>query len=176
MLKEAGYLIMNLNSKNLLLVLAIFLIVVGLVKPDMSNLGIYPNRPSTVDVMELVAPADENVKKEAEDVINLLKSANGSKTDLKKLRDLSLDLGRLVELDGDDLVIKNTEEIRQANSLAGPMLRLDVKGKYPNLAKEAKEVIVASIGDDNINLSPELRTKAVDGFNALAWAYNEASK
>ena len=74
------------------------------------------------------------------------------------------------------MVIKNTEEIRQANSLAGTMLRLDIKGKYPNLAKEATEVIVASIGDDNINLSPELRTKAADGFNALAWAYNEASK
>jgi hypothetical protein len=167
---------MNLNSKNVLLALAGLLIVIGLIKPDLSKLGISPSRPSIIDVMELVAPTDENVKKEAEDVINLLKSANVPKADLKKLRDLSLDLGRLVELDGDDLVIKNTEEIRQANSLAGPMLRLDIKGKYPDLPKEAKEVIVASIGDDNINLSPELRTKAVDGFNALAWAYNEASK
>jgi hypothetical protein len=167
---------MNLNSKNVLLALAGLLIVIGLIKPDLSKLGISPSRPSIIDVMELVAPTDENVKKEAEDVIGLLKSANVPKTELKKLRDLSLDLGRLVELDGDDLVIKNTEEIRQANALAGPMLRLDVKGKYPNLAKEAKEVIVASIGDDNINLSPELRTKAVSGFNALAWAYNEASK
>lgn len=167
---------MNLNSKNTLLALAGLLIVIGLVKPDLSRLGISPGRPSTIDVMELLAPADKNVKKEAEDVVDLLKSANAPKADLKKLRDLSLDLGRLVELDGDDLVIKNTEEIRQANALAGPMLRLDIKGKYPNLAKEAKEVIVASIGDDNINLSPELRTKAVDGFNALAWAYNEASK
>jgi hypothetical protein len=167
---------MNLNSKNVLLALAALLIVIGLVQPDLSKLGISPNRPSTIDAMELVAPADENVKKEAEDVISLLRSASGSKSDLKRLRDLSLDLGRLVELDGEDLVIKNTEEIRQANSLAGVMLRLDIKGKYPNLAKEAKEVIVASIGDDNINLSPELRIKAVAGFNALAWAYNEASK
>lgn len=167
---------MNLNSKNIFLALAALLIVIGLVKPDLSKLGIFPNSPSTIDVMEIVAPADKDVKKEAEDVVDLLKSANVPKTDLKKLRDLSLDLERLVELDGDDLVIKNTEEIRQANALAGTMLRLDIKGKYPNLAKEATEVIVASIGDDNINLSPELRTKAADGFNALAWAYNEASK
>lgn len=167
---------MNLNSKNLLLVLAAFLIIVGLVKPDLSNLGISPSKPANIDVLELAAPTDENIRKEAEDVANLLKSSNGSKSDFKKLRDLTLDLGRLVELDGEDLVIKNTEEIRQANSLAGVMLRLDIKGKYPSLSKEAKEVIVASIGDDNINLSSELRAKAVSGFNALAWAYNEASK
>lgn len=164
------------NNRNLLLVIASLLIFVGVIRPDLSSMGWFPNRPAAIDVLELAAPTDELLKKEAEDVAKLLKSSGGSKSDLKRLRDLSLDLGRLVELDGEDLVIKNTEEIRQANSLAGVMLRLDIKGKYPNLAKEAKEVIVASIGDDNINLSPELRIKAVAGFNALAWAYNEASK
>jgi hypothetical protein len=167
---------MSLNSKNILLVLAGLLIVVGLFKPDLSDLGISPSSPVTIDVLDLSAPTEENVKKEAEDVIVLLKSKNSSKSDCKKLRDLMIDLGRLVELDGEDMVIKNTEEIRQANSLAGVMLRLDIKGKYPELAKEAKEVIIAAIGDDNINLSQELRQKAVDGFNALAWAYNEASR
>ena len=161
-------------NKNIILVLAALLILLGLsAKFNLVNLS--PNNPK-VDVMELVEPTDPNVKREADDVIASLKSAGGDKKDFKKLRDLSLDLGRLVQLDGEDLVIKNTEEIRQANSLAGVMLKLDIKGKYPNLAKEAFEVIVASIGDDNIPLSPELRTKAVDGFNSLAWAYNEASK
>ena len=47
-----------------------------------------------------------------------------------------------MELDGEDLVIKNTDEIRQANSIAGVMLRLDIKGKYPDLAKEANRYIV----------------------------------
>jgi hypothetical protein len=56
------------------------------------------------------------------------------------------------------------------------MLKLDIKGKYPNLAKESKEVVVASIGDDKILLSKELRVKAVEGLNALAWAFNEGSK
>jgi hypothetical protein len=56
------------------------------------------------------------------------------------------------------------------------MLRLDIKGKYPNLAKEAKEVVVAAIGDDQIPLSKELRVKAVEGLNALAWAFNMGSK
>lgn len=163
-----------MNNK-LVLVIGALLILLGLAKIDVTNL-LPVNGPGNVDVMELSAPSDENVKKEAQDVIDLLKASKGSKADFKKLRDLSLDLGRLVELDGEDLVVKSTEEIRQANSIAGVMLRLDIKGKYPNLAKEAKEVVVASIGDDNITLSPDLRTKAVAGFNALAWAYNEASK
>lgn len=165
-----------MNNNRILLVIASLLIFVGVMRPDLSSIGWFPNRPAAIDVLELAAPTDDLLKKEAEDVAKLLKSSGGPKSDFKRLRDLTLDIARLVELDGDDLVIKNTEEIRQANSLSGVMLRLDIKGKYADLAKEAKQVIVASIGDDNIILSPDLRTKAVAGFNALAWAYNEASK
>jgi hypothetical protein len=163
-------------NKNTLLIVGGLLILLGLTKFDLGRLNPITPSPSNIDVMELVAPSDENVKKEADDVVSLLKTSSGPKNDFKRLRDLTLDLGRLVQLDGEDLVIKNTDEIRQANSIAGVMLRLDIKGKYANLPKEAKEVIVASIGDDNINLTPDLRVKAVEGFNALAWAYNEASK
>ena len=163
-----------MNKNTPLLILAFILILLGLTKPDLTNF--FPNKVNAVDVMELPEPTDPNVKKEALEVISLLKQISGEKNNFKRLRDLCLDLARLIELDGDDLVIKNTDEIRQANSIAGPMLRLDIKGKYANLAKETKEVIVAAVGDDNINLSTELRAKGVDGFNALAWAYNEASK
>ncbi len=163
-----------MNKKNIVLGLAGLLIIVGLVKPDLS--GLLGSKPVVIDVLELTAPSDETLLKEAKDVLDVVKKNNMSKQEARKLRDLYLDIGQLVKLDGEDEVIKNTEEIRQANSIAGPMLRLDIKGKYPNLAKEAKEVIVAAIGDDNIVLSPELRVKGVDGFNALAWAYNEASK
>ena len=163
-----------MNQKNILLALAGLLIIVGLLKPEFSNI-LDPNKPSVVDVLELPAPTDESVKKEAEDVVTVLKEA-GAKNDAKRLRDLYIDLAKLVELDGEDEVIKSTEEIRQANSLAGVMLRLDIKGKYPDLAKETKEVVVAAIGDDQIPLSKELRTKAVEGLNALAWACNMGSK
>jgi hypothetical protein len=163
-----------MNQKNILLALAGLLIIIGLLKPEFSNI-LGPNKPSVVDVLELSAPTDEAVKKEAEDVVTVLKEA-GAKNDAKRLRDLYIDLAKLVELDGEDEVVKSTEEIRQANSLAGVMLKLDMKGKYPNLAKEAKEVVVASIGDDQILLSKELRVKAAEGFNALAWACNQGSK
>jgi hypothetical protein len=161
-------------DKKILLGLAGLLILIGLLKPEFPNI-LGPNKPSVVDVLELSAPTDEAVKKEAEDVVTLLKEA-GAKNDAKRLRDLYIDLAKLVELDGEDEVVKSTEEIRQANSLAGVMLRLDMKGKYPNLAKESKEVVVAAIGDDQIPLSKELRVKAVEGLNALAWACNTGSK
>ena len=160
-------------DKKVLLGLGVLLVLVGLLKPEFSDL--LKPRPSVVDVLELSIPTDEAVKKEADDVVSVLKEA-GIKSEAKRLRDLYIDLAKLVELDGEDEVIKSTEEIRQANSLAGIMLRLDMKGKYPNLAKEAKEVVVASIGDDQILLSKELRVKAVEGLNALAWACNEGSK
>jgi hypothetical protein len=164
-----------MKNNSLLLVVAGLLILVGLAKFDFSSLNILPNRPNAVDVLELPEPTDETVKKEADDVVAVLKES-GAKGDAKRLRDLYLDLAKLVELDGEDEVVKSTEEIRQANSLAGVMLRLDIKGKYPNLAKEAKEVVIASIGDDQIILSKELRAKAVEGLNALAWACNQGSK
>jgi len=157
-------------DKKVLLALGGLLILLGLLKPEFSN--ILNPRPSVVDVLELPTPTDEAVKKEADDVVALVKES-GVKSDAKRLRDLYLDLAKLVELDGEDEVIKSTEEIRQANSLAGVMLRLDIKGKYPNLAKE---VVVAAIGDDQIPLSKELRAKAVEGLNALAWAFNMGSK
>jgi hypothetical protein len=156
-------------DKKVLLALGGLLILVGLLKPEFSDM--FKPRPAVVDVLELSVPTDEAVKKEADDVVVVLKEA-GIKSEARKLRDLYIDLAKLVELDGEDEVIKSTEEIRQANSLAGIMLRLDIKGKYPNLAKEAKEVVVASIGDDQILLSKELRVKAVEGLNALAWACN----
>jgi hypothetical protein len=164
-----------MKNNNLVLIIAGLLILVGLTKLDLSRLNLLPSRPVSVDVLEIPEPTDESVKKEANDVVAVLKES-GDKSDAKRLRDLYIDLAKLVELDGENEVIRNTEEIRQANSLAGVMLRLDIKGKYLNLAKEAKEVVVAAIGDDQIILSKELRSKAVDGLNALAWAFNEGSK
>lgn len=163
-----------MNKNTILLIIAGCLIIAGLGKLDLSNLWVVPNRPS-VDVMELPKPTDANVLQQSQDVLAIVK-AQMDKNEAKRLRDLYLDMQQLIRLDGDDEVIKNTEDILQANSLAGPMLKLDLKGKYPDLAKECKEVVVSAIGDENIQLSPELRTKAMEGFGALAWAFNEGSK
>lgn len=162
------------NNKALLCIAAL-LIFIGLTQSYLPNLLPGIGRPASIDVLELPAPTDENILKEANDVVGIVK-AKLTKAEARKLRDLYIDIKTLIKLDGEDEVIKTTEEIRQANSLSGVMLRMDMKGKYPELAKELKEVVVAAIGDDYIVLSPDLRLKALDGFDALAWALNEGSK
>lgn len=163
-----------MKNNNMVLVIAGVLILLGLTKFDLNNI-VPSKKPVAIDVLELPAPTDEAILKEADDVMTIVKSKM-SKEEARRLRDLYLDIKQLVKLDGEEEVIRNTEEIRQANSLAGSMLRLDIKGKYSDLAKELKEVVVVAIGDDQIVLSPELRLKAMDGFDALAWALNEGSK
>jgi hypothetical protein len=167
---------MKPNKNIIILIIGGLLLLIGLLKPDLSSL-IPSKNPKPTNSVNIEAPLDPSVRKEAEELVSLIQSFGGTaKQDAGRLRDLYLDLSTLISLDGDDQVVKNTEEIRQANSLAGLMLKLDIKGKYANLAKETKDVIVASIGDDQVLLSTELRTKAADGFKALAWACNEGIK
>lgn len=159
---------MKSNSSIVLLLVGFVLLGVGVFKPNLSNII---NKPQPIiNNIELLAPTDPLIKEKADAVVGLVKSMDTN--DSTRLRDLYLDMATLIKLDGEDMVIKNTEEIRQANSISGLMLKLDIKNKYKNLADANKDVIVAAIGDDNILLNEELRAKAVEGFNALAWAFN----
>jgi hypothetical protein len=162
-------------NKNIILVIGAILIALGLLKPDLSNIGLW-NRPVAIDVLEIQAPSDPNIKDKADKVVEIITSVNDHKNDSRRLRDLYIDLGKLIQLDGEDEVVTSTEEIRQTNRLSGLMLKLDIKGKYKDLASASQAVIVEAIGDDNIPLSKDLRAKAVDAFNALAWAYNTGAK
>lgn len=164
-----------MNTKNLILALAALLIVVGLFKPDLSKF-INPSKPSNNSVVVVDKPSNPEILDECQEVIDALKTDSDRKTDGVRLASLYNDLATLVSLDGEDLVLKNTEEIRQANKLAGAMLRLDIKGKYPKLAKAAEKVVVSSIGDDSVMLDEKLRQGAVDGFKALSWACLEGAK
>jgi hypothetical protein len=158
-------------NKIVLLTIAALLILIGLVQPDFSSL--FPQKSNNV-VVSLESPDDEDILKECKDVAKILSS--GDKKDAARLRDLYIDISDLIALDGDQTVIKSTEDIRQANSLAGVMLKLDIKDKYADLGKETQQVIVSVIGDDSVLLSPELRTQASQSFKYLAWACNEGVK
>jgi hypothetical protein len=165
-----------MNTKTLLLALAFILIGIGLFKPDLGSLVDRP-QPVVVDIAELSAPVREGLKAKADEVVRVLKDGDPDrKTDGKRLSSLYVDLATLVTLDGDDEVIKNTEEIRQANKLAGTMLKLDIKNKYPKLAEACKAVIVEAIGDDSVALNRESRIQAAEGFKALAWACSQGAK
>jgi hypothetical protein len=165
-----------MNTKTILITLASALILIGLIKPDFSSWTNPESSPSNVlNVVD--APADPVLKEKADLVVKVFMSGQGNrKVDGVRLSGLYYDLATLIELDGKNEVVKNTDEIRQANALAGVMAHLDIKGKYPDLAQATNNVVVAGIGDENAVLSKELRAKAVDSFRALSWACYEGSK
>ena len=166
-----------MNSKTFLLLIACLLIAVGIFKPNLTNFLDY-DRPSVnvVDNLDLVAPSSEKLLSKSKDVIKALSSDPDRKTDGKRLASLYNDIAVLIELDGEDAVIRNTEEVRQANRLSGLILKLNIKDKYENLAEANQALIVEAIGDDIVLLDAELRAKSVEAFKALAWACNEGSK
>lgn len=162
-----------MNSKTLLLLVAALLIAIGLLKPTLPLV----DNSTNIDTIKVKEPSNVELLDECNAVILSLKDGPSSrKTDGKRLASLYLDLATLVGLDEEDTVIRNTEEIRQANRLAGIMLKLDMKGKYKDLAEANFNLIKAAIGDDSVLLDSNLREKAVEGFNALAWACYEGSK
>jgi hypothetical protein len=161
-----------MNNKTLWII-ALVLLFVGFYKPDF-NLGnknvVKPN-----DKLVLVEP-EENYKDNVEKIIKALSVSSDRKVDGRRLAETYNDISSLIELDNDTMVVGKTSEIRQVNSMVGIMLKLDIKGKYPDLPSECKEVIKEAIGDNDVLLTPDLRAKTVEGFRALAWACNEGSK
>jgi hypothetical protein len=163
-------------NKTLLLILAGVLLIIGFAKPNIDWIN---NKPVVIDhqVIEITKPINTDLLDECDLVINALKTGPSSRSyDGKRLASLYWDLSTLIELNGENLVIRNTEDIKQANSISGVLLQLDLKNKYPDLAQAAQKVISAAIGDDNVLLDETLRAKSVEGFRALAWACNEGSK
>ena len=162
-----------MNNK-ILLIIAGILVVFGLIRPDLN----FPiNKPVDNSIVIITPPSSDDVKELCKPIIEAIKSGPDSKNkDGKRLSDLYMDLATLIELDGEDEVVKTTEEIRQANSISGVMLRLNIKGAYPGLTEAAHNLVVSQIGDDMVPLDSNLRSKAADTFRALAWACNEGSK
>lgn len=169
-----------MNKNSIILTGAILLILAGIFKPDLGWIKInpVPEKTDTIIVtVEIDEPKDETLKKMAAEVGGIFRAyGKDSSQDALRLRDLYLDLATLISLDGEDRVVAGTEDIRQANKLSGSMLKLNIKNKYINLSKASNDLIVYSIGSDDIPLTPELRQKAAEAFRALAWGCNEGVK
>lgn len=161
-----------------LLGVGVVLLALGIFKPDLGSL--LNNANVTVPSVSCVvdAPSDDDLLQKSRVVIDILKSSNDStrKSDCLKLSSLYCDMANLIQLDEDDKVISDTASIKEANSLAGKMLRLNIKDKYSGLAEAAKDVVVAGIGEDDVSLDDDLRQKAAESFRALSWAFYEGSK
>ncbi len=152
------------NSNSLLLLLAVGLIATSLVVPRLNsistnNSAFVFDKPTNTTLIELSQPIIESLDNSGNDGLELAK--------------LYRDLAKLIDISD---IIKNTEEIREANRISGKMLDLNLKDKYPGLADAANNLVVSYIGDDNLVLSPELRQKSSEAFRALAWACSEGSK
>ena len=163
-------------KNNILLGIGIVLLFIGFVKPDI-NLDFFNNNNDSVSCV-VDAPSDDALLEKSRAVIDVLKQSSDStrKSDCKRLSSLYCDMATLIELDKTDQVIKDTRAIREANVLAGKMLRLNIKNKYPGLAEAANDLLTQNIGSDDIVLDEESRTKAVEAFRALSWAFHEGSK
>lgn len=168
-------------QNKIALSVGVILLVLGLFKPDLSNIG-FPvniNEPAcSVESYVTDAPEDTGLLEKARAVTAVVKSSDDStrKSDCLKLSSLYADIATLIELDGSDMVVKDTAAVRQVNSLAGKMLRLDVKDKYPGLSDAAKDLLISVIGDDDVVLDKETRNNTVKSFMALSWAFYEGSK
>lgn len=168
-----------MSKKSVLLLVGAVLIFLGVFKPNLSNI-IIPNVTNGVSVENQVtdAPGDAELYAKAKNIVDILSqsSVSNKKNDCLKLSSLYADMAILVELDAQDLVIKDTASIREANILAGKMLKLDIKDKYAGLAEAAKDLMLLQVGDDDVVLDNDLRNKASEGFRALSWAFYEGSK
>jgi hypothetical protein len=167
----------QIKNNKLLLVIAGLLLGYGLLRPNFDNF-FHPKADTVnVDTIKVEKPSDPTLLKACENVISALKEGSGNRSyDGVRLSSLYYDLGTLIALDGKDQVIKSTLEIREANKLTGSMARLNLAGKYPNLAEACNDLVVAAIGDDDVVLDENMRQKAVSIFMSLSWACLEGSK
>ena len=159
---------------KILLGIGALLVLLALVKPDIS--GFISGGGSSSNSV-YVQTIDKESQSLVKPIIQALKNGpSNRKEDGKKLASLFSDIATLIEIDGDDLVINNTEEIKQANIIAGKMLKLDLKNRYPDLGTECTKYLQSVIGDDNIPLDTSLRAKSAQAFRGIAWACYEGSK
>lgn len=166
-----------MSKEKILLILASVLILVGLFKPDFNSWVSVIKTPSAVSLVEVDAPENEELFSLAQKVTEAFKNGSSDrKTEALRLAQLYYDIATLISLDAEDVVIENTEAIRQANILAGSMLNLDIRDKYDGLSDAAENLVKSGIGAENVKLTDELRQKSVEVFLALSWACLEGSK
>lgn len=169
-----------MKSKSLLLI-GILLIGIGVFRPNLGSITGNPSCPIVPVGNGYVTspPTDPILLDKATLVTEILLDSNESdkKNDSLKLSSLYKDLSILIEIDNEeDAIVTDTMTLRKANSLAGQMLKLNIKGKYSELAEASKAVVVAAIGEEDIQLDSNIRAKAVEAFRALSWACYEGSK
>lgn len=168
-----------MNNK-VLLVLGCGLVLIGLLKPSIPNVLQDFNKPGNVVVTNYItdAPTDQQLLENALAVKKVFDASdsNTKRYDCLRLSSLYADLALLIELKNEDVVLKDTMSIKEANSLAGKILKLDIKNKYLGLSGKCEELVKSAIGSDEALLDDDLRNKAAEAFRALSWACYKGSQ
>jgi hypothetical protein len=92
------------------------------------------------------------------------------------LQQIYLNTANVVEVDGDvgDPVVTTTEGLRAVHVAVLKFVWRGLAGNQPNkydgLSKAIENAIESTIGGDNVPLTPESRSRAVEVFHAIAWA------
>ncbi len=96
-----------------------------------------------------------------------------SNSDARHISDFFSQLSDVVWLDPG--FIKTTGVFREFNIKAGGLnfAGLELKNKYPSLGEEIDEVIINSIGKEDVELTTEKRKNLRDCLNAVAWGVHQ---
>jgi len=81
-----------------------------------------------------------------------------------------LDFADVVERDVE--IVKSTQQLRAGYIRAETLLlqRTDMVGRYPGFGAAKDAVLKQVLGLENVSLTAEKRSKAVEAFKAIAWA------
>lgn len=151
------------TSKIILVVILVFACLVG--KPIIEALQgaeVTPVEPKVVE------PSLTN-----KTLVEELTLLDIDKKDKKQLSDYFLTLADVVKTEPG--LIKTTEQFKSFNSIAGQLnfTGLDLKDKYANLGESIDEIIIATLGKENEDLTQEARTSLVNVLNAISWGFNQ---
>ena len=151
------------TSKIILVVVLVFACLVG--KPIIEALQGAEVTPVDPKVVE---PSLTN-----KTLVQELTLLDIDKKDKKQLSDYFLTLADVVKTEPG--LIKTTEQFKNFNSIAGQLnfTGLDLKDKYANLGESIDEIIIATLGKENEDLTQEARTSLVNVLNAISWGFNQ---
>jgi hypothetical protein len=86
----------------------------------------------------------------------------------------SLYYGLALVVGADEVILKTTEDVRQAHENAGALaIQAGEIPRIPGYAEAVNNFLTSEVGRDNVPLDTQKRKQIVEAFKALAWATNQ---
>jgi hypothetical protein len=150
-----------MRRKELLALLTGVLLLVGCREPS----------DDPVFTTEAVSGDNEYVPSvELQTLVSSLRDLGMSAKDAAKMAKFFNDFADVLRRD--DSIIKTTADIREGYIRAETLMlqKTAMVGRYPGFGEAKDDILAETIGLDNVPLNAEKRLKAVQAFEAMAWA------